>query len=96
MKTPHKHADTIKAWADGAEIEFNDMGHWSSIEEPSWRDEFEYRIKPEPKPNVVLYARVELGDLQTRAIFNNTGVSWSNVKMTFDGDTGKLAAVSIL
>ena len=21
MKTPHKHAETIKAWADGAEIE---------------------------------------------------------------------------
>jgi len=24
MKTPHKHAELIKAWADGAEIEFFD------------------------------------------------------------------------
>jgi len=56
MKTPHKHAELIKAWADGAEIEeqhlkkdwapFTD-GHW--MESDSWN----YRIKPEPKPDVV-------------------------------------------
>lgn len=96
METPHKHAELIKLWAEGAQIEFNAMGHWSSIEKPSWRDDFEYRIKPAPTPDVVLYARVDLESLQTRAIFTNTGAGWSNIKMTFDGNTGKLAAVSIL
>ena len=55
MKTPHKHAELIKAWADGAEIEtrpYSDAG-WFPLEEPHWHVEREYRIKTEPKPDVV-------------------------------------------
>ena len=44
----HKHADLIKAWADGAKIEY-----WSDCEEcwiyvfsPLWGEDEEYRIKP--------------------------------------------------
>ena len=51
----HKHAELIKAWADGAEIEF-----WSTIDEkwyladkPSWDENKKYRIKPEEKKPVV-------------------------------------------
>ena len=48
---PHKHAELIKAWADGAEIEcyFNGLKKWDSVSEPSWSEDFKYRIKPEPK-----------------------------------------------
>lgn len=50
MNKPHKHADLIKAWADGAEIEaFTDESIWVSIRNPSWYDHIKYRIKPEPK-----------------------------------------------
>lgn len=57
---PHKHAELIKAWADGAEIQFR----FISIDSDEWTDwkdtpkdfviwktdsDFEYRIKPEPK-----------------------------------------------
>ena len=49
----HKHAEIIKAWADGAEIEYRHghMDGWNSLEVcPKWFDFVEYRIKPaEPK-----------------------------------------------
>jgi len=47
---PHKHAELIKAWADGAEIEYRSMNYdnWISIKTPTWHDHFEYRIKPQP------------------------------------------------
>lgn len=47
-KTPHRHADIIKAWADGEEIEMRDRsGKWLYVTSdcPSWLAE-EYRIKP--------------------------------------------------
>ena len=45
---PHKHAAVIKAWADGAEIEFrgNEEAEWSASVVPSWREDFQYRVKP--------------------------------------------------
>ena len=47
MNTPHKHAALIKAWADGAEIEFKDyVGLWTASPNPSWGSLMEYRIKP--------------------------------------------------
>lgn len=44
---PHKHAELIKAWADGAEIEVYQpaLGRWEEAE-PAWHTSFEYRIKP--------------------------------------------------
>lgn len=50
MNKPHKHAECIKAWADGAEIEYRSMNYdnWISIKTPTWHDHFEYRIKPQP------------------------------------------------
>lgn len=54
---PHKHAELIKAWADGAEIECLDehSGVWSAPggEAPSWYKNLKYRIKPEEKKPVV-------------------------------------------
>jgi hypothetical protein len=52
---PHKHAELIKAWADGAEIERYDHEDkdWLDDEQPIWYEADEYRIKPEPKPEPV-------------------------------------------
>lgn len=48
MNTPHKHAELIKAWADGAEIEYrNAEGEWYEARGPAWGPETQYRIKPE-------------------------------------------------
>ena len=47
---PHRHAQLIKAWADGAQIEYWDFkGDWVEVSNPCWEMEM-YRIKPEPKP----------------------------------------------
>lgn len=56
MGTPHKHAELIKAWADGAEIQFysKTQGRWEKANRnPEWFEDFEYRIKPEEKKPVV-------------------------------------------
>lgn len=48
-KKPHKHADVIKAWADGAEIQTRDIGGtWVECNDPRWFEVSEYRTKPEP------------------------------------------------
>ena len=64
MKAPHKHAALIKAWADGAEIqaefgEFGKPGPWLICPNPQWNGNVNYRIKPEPVPNVVTWHSVD-------------------------------------
>ena len=58
----HKWHKEIKAWADGAEIQFkdaNDNNEWLDCtdNEPTWEilDFLEYRIKPQPKEPQYLY-----------------------------------------
>ena len=46
---PHKHAEVIKAWADGAEIQIKDFGRWFRVDDPTWNENREYRIKPAEK-----------------------------------------------
>jgi hypothetical protein len=58
MRTPHKHAEFIKAWADGCTIQAK--GEWSDkwvdlVHPPTWHVDIEYRIKPEKK---VMYVRL--------------------------------------
>jgi len=47
MNKPHKHAALIKAWADGAEIQYREHGDvpWKDTE-PAWVIRYQYRIKP--------------------------------------------------
>jgi hypothetical protein len=47
---PHKHAECIKAWADGAEIEVRhgECYEWETIANPTWNLYIQYRIKPQP------------------------------------------------
>lgn len=50
MSTPHKHKDLIIAWANGAKIQYRTAGDgWESASTPTWRESYEYRIKPQPK-----------------------------------------------
>jgi hypothetical protein len=48
----HKHADLIKAWADGAKIQEYKihLDEWRDISPyPVWDEQLVYRIKPEPR-----------------------------------------------
>lgn len=56
----HKWHKEIKAWADGAEIEFRSTldDIWDDVKgNPLWetREDWEYRIKPQPKEPQYLY-----------------------------------------
>ena len=49
MREPHIHAEIIKAWADGHDIEFYDevIGCWRLVKTrvmPTWDPEIAYRI----------------------------------------------------
>lgn len=48
----HKWHKEIKAWADGAEIQWkvsnDDTDMWTDDEYPDWRPRYDYRIKPQP------------------------------------------------
>jgi hypothetical protein len=57
----HKWHKEIKAWADGAEIEYQregwDKDEWYMDDDPQWNDpQHEFRIKPQPKEKKYLYA----------------------------------------
>ena len=94
MKIPHKHAELIKAWADGAEIEVTDgIEPWTTTIEPFWRTDCKYRIKPEIKSDVVMFCYANVSGIQrmTTRKYNS-----DNLKLTFDGETGNLIKVELV
>ena len=100
MRTPHKHAEIIKAWADGAQVqcrnnvdpEWKDIGH-----NPCWFEEIQYRIKPEPKPDLVYYGVFdEVGNAELGSCFTQFNDNCDHIKLTFDGETGKLKSAEVL
>lgn len=56
----HKWHKEIKAWADGAEVEFqypDQDNKWLLDNDPQWNDrDYVFRIKPQPKQPKYLYA----------------------------------------
>ena len=54
---PHKHAEIIKAWADGAEIEYKSdfITEWSDIKYPTWKLDHDYRVKPTSQKDISLW-----------------------------------------
>lgn len=72
-RSPHVHADIIKAWADGAAIEYSmDGTYWHSASNPMWSIDTEYRVKPEPKPDYSKF--IGVGYKQDWGYCNTTGV----------------------
>jgi hypothetical protein len=101
---PHKHAKLIKAWADGAEIEYLTSREckgqeWITVPNPSWTGD-QYRIKPESKPDIVLYANaLPLKNKNYATVSDAYCYSCEkneNLKLTYDGKTGKLKAVELI
>jgi hypothetical protein len=96
MKTPHKHAMFIKAWADGEVIEVYDgsRGMWVEIiGTPTWTSS-QYRVKQEPKPDVVTVRKVYYDSIRNGMAIR-LAEHWEveNVRFTFDGETGHLKKV---
>lgn len=105
MGTPHKHAAIIKAWADGATIEVRfkqcgEWGPWKVVEfyNPFWWEDpcYEYRVKP--KPDIIKYCVITTS-FNMGTNLTNAGVTQDacdNVRLVFDGETGKLKSAEVL
>lgn len=90
QKMKHKHAELIHAWAEGAEIQFKAEinEEWQDTPRPQWHYDFQYRIKPAPKPDIVKLCRaiVSANDGKFYA-FSGDSVK-PTLKLVFDGETG--------
>lgn len=94
MKTPHKHAALIKAWADGAEIEETFAGQsgdygWHAFY-GNWEKNYTvFRIKPEPKPDIIRYA-------YSGNLMSTIRRGHDDIRLTINGDTGKLKSTEVI
>ena len=107
MKTPHKHAELIKAWADGEKIEyFNTTDNkWEPIFKGwSWDNQLvaEYRIKPKLDFNQTMdvymnkmYSHYPSGFTERHLMIDNFALL-GTMNLTFDGTTGKLKSAEVL
>lgn len=96
MTQRHEQADAIIAWAEGKPIQFQGPGgvwmdaiQWNPVTHP----EYEWRITPEPKPDVVRICWV------TEAVGYEEAFKADrppNLRCTFDGETGKLKSAEVL
>ena len=111
---PHKHAKLIKAWADGAIIQYlsePSTGLWLDCHnnDPAWDISETYRIKPNPKPDIIRFGEITAKFEDTR--YNQGGVyvldakrvlehtavlPHHNIQVIFDGETRKLKRVEII
>jgi len=100
MKKPRKHAELIKAWADGAEIEVQlPSGVWCVCHDPYWGENSIYRIKTEPKPDFVYYGVLDepaRGGYTLGSCFTIEQHGRDQLKLTFDGGTGKLKSAEVI
>ena len=87
--TPHKHAEVIKAWADGAQIELRsgDGCPWAVISDPSWAQQLEYRIAP-PQPK-------SYGQVLYEAYIGNNGSDWRGLTSSLRAQHDAWAAAVI-
>jgi hypothetical protein len=97
VRRPHKHAELIKAWANGAVIQQYKphLDEWHDTSPyPVWDERVEYRIKPESKPDyytkhIAYKARIySEGDIHPPTM--------PNLKLCFDGETGELKSAEVL
>jgi len=97
MNTPHKHADVLRAIADGKEVQFKHrISHaWVTPEHvnPISNPEVEWRVKPEPKPDVVVGERVLYSQYFGAGFVED---STHNLRLTFDGETGALKKAEVI
>jgi hypothetical protein len=100
---PHKHAELIKAWADGqAEVEYRypkddgSLSLWKDLTQCVFHEWYEYRIKPETKPDVAKYVYADFSDKTYSFLLDEVDMGDSNLKLTFDGETGELKSAEAL
>jgi hypothetical protein len=89
----HKHADLIIEWANGAQIQCLRSDYtWVDAIDPSWLERTQYRVKPEPKPDVVGHYYATIYSVLMTSNFDRI----PNLKLTFDVETCELKSAEVL
>ena len=95
--TPDEIIAVVQAFKAGKETEMrpkrSEAGPWISTLAPVWDfNHFDYRAKPEPKPDLIRYAHawIHPGSEVSAPSSND------NLRLTFDGETGKLKSAEVL
>jgi len=97
---PHPHKHLIIAWANGAKIQ-----RWAHIDScwkdlsahPVWDENQIYRLKPEPKDDIVKFINVRLQYKDTGICrWDSCDEQYANLKLVFDGDTGEIKLAEVL
>jgi hypothetical protein len=95
----HIHADVIKAFVDGikCEVQSDVTCIWHPVEK-LYQLEFanNARIKPMPQPDTVDYLFVANKDLIHVPEINWVYEITANLKLTWDGETGKLKSAEVI
>jgi hypothetical protein len=97
MNKPHKHAELIKAWADGAEIEYYEdfYDSWRPVSSPAWIEDIKYRIKPHVEKKFIFAQYFEDAQCVPARIWNEgenkLGIPIIQVTLT----NGKVTAVEL-
>lgn len=102
----HKHYDVMMEWAADTnktvQLWQYTTDEWVDIDHPIWNDDAEYRIKPEPLPDVIVLGVLEWnGSTPSIASYHTTfrvseHYEKDNVRAVFDGETGKLKTLEVL
>lgn len=98
MNKPHKHADAIKAWANGAIIQYWRTPYgWEDCSDnnPAWCKDMKYRIKPEVKADFSISCRVDAAGIDL-VVRRSEQRDRHNLRLTFDGETGYLKEAYVL
>jgi hypothetical protein len=93
MGTKHIHAEVIKAWADGEEIEMfiASIQQWHHAQTPMWDTTTRYRVKPK---NIVVKRAVRFNAFSDCVYDFNDSVQ-ANIEYTFSPE-GKLISAKAL
>ena len=101
MKNKRPHSKLIKAWANGAVIQFKDpmSGKWvdSWNNYPSFDENQEYRVKPdsvEADDTQLMFAWANLHDLEIDLTPEQH--SLDNLRLTFDKQHGHLIKAEVI
>ena len=94
----HKHYECIVAFAEGKKIQYklpSDIQWLDCHNTPMWYLDIEYRIKPEPKLDVVRYCCIFSPNVEEINL-TSCPCDFDNLKLTWDGETGKLKDAEVI
>jgi hypothetical protein len=103
----HKHYDCIVAWAEGKPIQSKDAhsNYWNDVQTPSFHPNQEYRVKPEPNPDVLRTIVIDGYKIGGEQVYNlqplweghlRNGIASGVIHITFDGVTGNLKSAEVI